>query len=37
MAWNVAAAEVWGQSGQGGRSARLELREYLERSASERG
>lgn len=36
MAWNVAAAEVWGQSGGGARSARLELWEYLERSASGR-
>lgn len=37
MAWNVAAAEVWGQSAESARSARLELPEYLERSASEPG
>lgn len=37
MASNVAAAEVWGQSGGGARSARLELPEYLESSASQPG
>lgn len=37
MAWNVAAAEVWGQSSEGARLARLELPEYLEGSASEPG